>query len=522
MLQKKILLYLAGIIILAGCTKLDERFLGDTTQGAIASNGGNTGTLLQSLYNNLEAVFTPHLTVFPLQELCTDEAIAPTRGTDWDDNGMWRVLHQQKWVSGNPVISDGFNKLNGLVFASTEFLGFSPTIQQQAEARFIRAWAMYLELDLFDQVPYRDPGESVIQPSRVRQGIEALNYIIGELDSIQNDLPDGPASRANKDADRVLLMKCYLNKAVYENRSALAFNFDPADMNKVIRLADEIIQSNRNYQLATNYFDNFAPDNTVIGRENIFTLLNEGGSTPSNETFFAWIIPLHYNQAPSTNGWTTLSKFYDKFEPNEKRRGMVYTTPNAPPNPANEINVGFLFGQQYDYFSGDPLDDGSGAPLSFTRDVHLIEEGPDYRSTGIRPVKYFPDWGPNYFSPDNDFVFFRFSDVLLMKAEAIARGGTGTNVGPYGNTALSIVNALRTHPSRAASALSSVSPTDIYDERGRELWWESWRRQDMIRFGKFLENFQEKEYTSDPKYLIYPIPDDQLAVNPNLKQNPGY
>jgi hypothetical protein len=72
-------------------------------------------------------------------------------------------------------------------------------------------------------------------------------------------------------------------------------------------------------------------------------------------------------------------RFYDKFEPNEKRRGMVYTTPNAPPNPANEINVGFLFGQQYDYFSGDPLDDGSGAPLIFTREVHLIEAGSNYR-----------------------------------------------------------------------------------------------------------------------------------------------
>src|SRR5678810_1450183 len=112
---------------------------------------------------------------------------------------MWRVLHQQKWVSGNPVIIDGFNKLNGLVFASTELLGFNPTAQQKAEARFIRAWAMFLELDLFDQVPYRDPGESVIQPSRVRQGVEALNYIISELDSIQNDLPNGPASKANKD-----------------------------------------------------------------------------------------------------------------------------------------------------------------------------------------------------------------------------------------------------------------------------------------------------------------------------------
>jgi len=246
MIQKRILLYIAGMIILDGCTKLDERFLGDTTQGAIASNSGNTATLLESLYNNLEAVFTHYLYIFPLQELCTDEAIAPTRGTDWDDNGMWRVLHQQKWVSGNPVIIDGFNKLNGLVFASTELLGFNPTAQQKAEARFIRAWAMYLELDLFDQVPYRDPGESVIQPSQVRQGIKALNYIISELDSIQNDLPDGPASRANKDANRVLLMKCYLNKVVYENRSASTFNFDPADMNKVIRLADEIIQSNRN------------------------------------------------------------------------------------------------------------------------------------------------------------------------------------------------------------------------------------------------------------------------------------
>jgi starch-binding outer membrane protein, SusD/RagB family len=522
MLLKRILLCIAGMIILDGCTKLDERFLGDTTQSAIASNSGNTATLLGSLYNNLEAVFTHYLYVFPLQELCTDEAIAPTRGTDWDDNGMWRVLHQQKWVSSNPVISDGFNKLNGLVFASTEFLRFNPTIQQQAEARFIRAWAMYLELDLFDQVPYRDTAESVIQPSRVRQGIEALNYIISELDSIQNDLPNSPASRANKDADRLLLMKCYLNKAVYENRSASAFNFDPADMNKVISLADDIIQSSRNYQLALNYFDNFAPDNTLSGRENIFTLLNEPGSTPKNETFFAWIIPLHYNQAPSTNGWTTLSKFYDKFEPNEKRRGMVYTTPNAPPNPANEINVGFLAGQQYDYTSGDPLGDGSGAPLIFTPEVHLIETGSNYRSTGIRPIKYFPDWGPNYFSPDNDFVFYRFSDVLLMKAEAIARGGTGTNVGSYGNTELSIVNALRTHPSRAASALSSVSLNDIYDERGRELWWEGWRREDMIRFKMFLLPFQEKEYDSDPKYLIYPIPDDQLAVNPNLHQNTGY
>jgi len=55
-----------------------------------------------------------------------------------------------------------------------------------------------------------------------------------------------------------------------------------------------------------------------------------------------------------------------------------------------------------------------------------------------------------------------------------------------------------------------------------ELWWENWRRQDMIRFGKYLKPFQEKKDQSDPKYLKFPIPYEQLAVNPNLAQNNDY
>ena len=109
-----------------------------------------------------------------------------------------------------------------------------------------------------------------------------------------------------------------------------------------------------------------------------------------------------------------------------------------------------------------------------------------------------------------------------MKAEAIFRGGSPTNAGSYGNSALAIINTIRTHPSRGASALLSINLNDILDERGRELWWEGWRRQDLIRFKKFLVPFQEKDYESDPKYLLFPIPADQLAVNPNLVQNPGY
>jgi hypothetical protein len=510
---------LFSIVLLYSCSKLDERFGGDLTQGQVGgSTSSNTAALLQGVYNSLEFTFTSHIVVFPLAELTTDEAIAPTRGPDWDDNGMWRALHQQKWDANNFQISFCFNKLGGTVYAATDILQYNPKPQEKAEARFLRAWAMYLLLDFFDQVPYRDPGESVIQPARIRKGVEALEYIISEVNAVISDLPDGPAYKANKFAAKVLLMKCYLNKAIYTNRASPSF--DIADMNKVISLADEIINSNK-FSFSLNYFDNFAPDNTTIGLENIFTQLNIAGSTPDNTLLLAWLMVLHYSQAGCCNGFSTLADFYNKFESADKRRGMVYRTAASPPNPGNRINIGFLAGQQYDLNTDSPLTDRTGAPLIFTPEVKNIETGANLEVTGIRPLKYFPDYA-NYFSPDNDFVYFRLSDVLLMKAEAILRGGTPTNAGSFGNSALAIVNAIRTDPSRGATSLRSIDLDGLLDERGRELWWEGWRRQDLIRFKKFLLPFQEKNYQSDPKYLLFPIPADQLSVNTNLKQNLGY
>jgi hypothetical protein len=97
-----------------------------------------------------------------------------------------------------------------------------------------------------------------------------------------------------------------------------------------------------------------------------------------------------------------------------------------------------------------------------------------------------------------------------MKAEAIARGGSGS-VG-------TIMTQLAT---RAGVAAAPATLDGIYAERGRELWWEGWRRNDMIRFGKFLAARQLKPGVSNAKYLLYPIPADAL-FNSNLKQNPGY
>lgn len=518
MLRRIISLSICLLMLLSsGCTKLKEKFEGDLTADQVAGQVSSNTALLEGVYNSLRGPFTSHWEIYALLGLTTDEAIVPARGPDWDDNGDWRLLHLHKWNATHMRIRDCFNNLNGTVFAATDMLRYNPTPRQQAEARFLRAWAMYWILDLYDQVPYREPGEAVVEPAKVRKGLDALNYIITEVMAVSPELPDGPSSLANKYAAKMLLMKCYLNKGVYANRQSPAFA--AADMNKVIALADEIINSN-NFVFSANYFDNFAPNNGVLGKENIFTQQNIGGSTPGNRLNMTRNLVLHGSQG-GWNGWATLSDLYNKFEPFDKRRGAVYPTPGSPPNPGNRINVGFYIGQQYNLTTDAPLKDRTGAPLIFIPEVKNIETGSNLEVTGIRPLKYARDY-VNPSSYENDFVYFRLPDVLLMKAEAILRGGTPTNAGTYGNTALSIVNAIRTNPSRNASALSSINFDVLLDERARELWWEGWRRQDLIRFGKFLLPFQQKDYQSDPKNLIFPIPNEQIAVNPNITQNPGY
>jgi hypothetical protein len=187
------------------------------------------------------------------------------------------------------------------------------------------------------------------------------------------------------------------------------------------------------------------------------------------------------------------------------------------------VNVGFLVGQQYNLTNDAILKDRTGQPLIFTPDVAIIETGSNLEVTGIRVNKYPIDYANEASRlSNNDYVYFRLADVLLMKAEAILRGGTGTVAGTFGSTPLALVNSIRTHSSRGASALASVDLNSLLDERGRELYTEFWRRQDLVRFGKFLTPFYDKPFTSDPTYLIFAIPVQQLAVNPNLSQNPGY
>ncbi|THU37000.1 RagB/SusD family nutrient uptake outer membrane protein [Niastella caeni] len=502
MKQYKILIFgLFFMLVLVACTKLDENFESELQQTQTSSIP--VADLLRGAYNSLANPFMDQSRLWAAQEHTTDEVIGPTRGPDWDDNGVWRVLHSHSWTSEHTFLRETYRELLQAQYAATNVLQFNPSAQQAAEARFIRALTVFVVADGWDQVPFRDDLQDLKKTPTVLKGPAALDFVISEVNAIMSTLPDGPAYVANKDGARVLLMKAYLNKGAFASRQNPTF--EAADMNQVITLADQIINSTK-YTLANNIFDNFAPDNDVKSTENIYTLYNKDGDRGGNVRS-RWFLGLHYNMKPSGwNGFTTLSDFYNKFGSTDQRRGGSYPGMTD----VGGVRTGFLVGQQFNE-KGEALKDRKGNPLVFTPEVKLKETGANLEVTGIRVMKYPIDYSGGE-QADNDYVIFRLADVMLMKAEALLRTNNAAG-------ALVIVNAIRTK--RGATPLTSLNPEALLDERGRELYWEGWRRQDLIRFGKFLQPWQEKP-TDDPKYLIFPIPAEQLAVNPNLTQNEGY
>jgi starch-binding outer membrane protein, SusD/RagB family len=488
------------------CTNLEETLNEDLTKTSaeeFLNANTDVNALLKGCYDGLRGPFQDQANFWAAEQHTTDETLGPTRGGDWDDNGIWRVLHNHTWTADHSFLSSTFNQLLQVVFSTTNLLNFNASPQQKAEARYLRAFIMFSVADGWNQVPYRQPGENLLNAPNVLKGAEALDFVISELNAIMGDLPDGPANRANKNGAKGLLMRAYLNKGTFADRANPSF--PQADMDQVIALADQIISTNK-YSLDDNYFDNFAPNNDQVSSENIWTAENIGGSSSGNVRS-RWFCTLHYNQNPSGwNGFTTLSDLYDSFEGSDVRKKASY----AGMTDISGINAGFLIGQQVDK-NGVELDDRKGNKLAYTREVAAIETGNNLEVTGIRVIKYPIDYngGDN---ADNDYVYLRYADVLLMKAEAQMRNGDAG--------ALTIVNDLRTK--RGATALASLNADNLLAERGRELYWEGNRRTDMIRFGKFLAPFQEKPNTSGPERLLFPIPAAALAVNPNLEQNAGY
>ncbi|MEO5984297.1 MAG: RagB/SusD family nutrient uptake outer membrane protein [Ferruginibacter sp.] len=529
------------VVAAFSCTKLDQKLNSTLTSSQAATALGANGTqlLLQNAYNDLGAPYHELNQTFTLEEVTADQCVVPTRAGDWDDGGEWRDLKQHKFgANGTSHISGQFNKLSKLNFDATNVLAFNPTKQQAAEARFLRAISLYQLLDLFGQFPFRNPGDNLLNAPKVLSGEEAVQFIISELTAAVTDLPStSTPDKASKDAANFLLMRAYLNHGAFINRATPAYS--DADMQKVISLGNALIGSGK-YSYSANYFDNFIINNSG-SKEAIFNI----PSTKENYQSFhgRWMGTLHYNQytpknpGAGWNGFSTVADFYNSFGINaiptqtladSVLDGRIGQRFYKGVTDISGVRPGLLIGQQFNE-NGVPLKDRTGLLLKFDPNIvaDLKEKGPDLEIKGIRVIKYSPNYsngGADYGGPTvGNLILFRYPDVVLMVAEAKMRATAADNAG-----ALVLINALRV--ARQAAPLATITlvnttfiadPKTLLAERGRELYWESVRRTDLIRFGVFLKKWAYKE-ASDPKYLLFPIPPSALASNPNLKQNPGY
>jgi hypothetical protein len=533
-----------AVLAIASCTKLDQKL-----QSSIVFNP-NSGTatptaLLNGTYNDLTGMLHGQDQLFSLEENTGDMCLVPTRGGDWDDNGVWRVLHAHTWTATHSQFISLFNGLGKLESDALSTLASSPTAVQSDEALFLRSVAQFYYLDLFGQVPYRDVANyNAITAAPVYQPAAAVDNLVTTLNGIisRNALPTSNIPyRASIDAAKFLLMKVLLNKGAFINRTAPTFA--DADMQQVVTLGNQLVASAR-YSLTPNYFDNFGPNNATTGKEAIWSWPNNGSGSingiNSGGTNARWMMTLHYNSytgnygSAGWNGFSTVADFYNTFEGHgdasattvidttkDKRLGGRYY-PGV--TNASGLRPGLLAGQQKNEAGVNEVDRHNN-PLTFTPTVNLVETNAStLEIAGIRIVKYPPDYSAyNGGNQKNQLQIYRYADVLLMIAEAKLR-----QAAPDAAGALVLVNQLRV--ARGATPWVSVTlvntgnvadPNTLLAERGRELYWESWRRQDLIRFGVFLKPWALKT-TDDPKRLLFPIPSDQLIANPNLLQNAGY
>ena len=487
-------LLLAGfalICLASACTKLatteNDSEIGKAGGIFVA---GDASKLLASAYTKLD-VYTDQANIYSLGQHTSAEMIPPTRGVDWGDNGVWRTLDAHTWDATHSFVLNAWNQLNERSYNMNELLASNPTEAQAAEAKFIRALHMHNVLDYWGQVPTRDVNSKITDEPTVLAGAAAFDFIVKDLTEALPKLssvgPNVANGKANQAAANYLLAKMYLNKHIYTGASKA----DPADMAKVIAYCDAVTGSGAAaYSLEDKYFDNFTKN---ASKEVIFVTLS---GSPQNR----WFMTLHYDQNPSGwNGFTTLADFYGKFDKNADQR---FGTPAKKDGTKfSGIGKGFLVGTQYDDNGKVVENKRTKKDLVFTPDIILAGAT---TGMGIRTIKYHPADAANY-------ILMRYGAVVLMKAEAQLRAGNAA-------AAATTVSTLRTK--RGLAAVATVSENEMFDEWGRETYWEGGARTNEIRFGKFLTGTGASN--NAPGTVLFPIPSAALASNSKLKQNTGY
>lgn len=470
--------------------------------------------------------------IYDYNTLTTDEAIIPIRGGNWYDGGLWKNMYDHTWTATDTDLYNVWKYLYKVIVLSTKsletieknkaLLTEQQRVDYAAEVRAVRAMYYYYAMDMFGRIPILQSSTQKTADIRQSNRSDVFWYVVKELQDVapllaneHSNLQGNYYGRVTRPVAWFLLAKLSLNAEVYTDDDwtdssrpdgkTIMFDIEGNKKNAwqtCVHYCDLITAAG--YTLEADYTKNFAVHNEG-STENIFTIpldkilyLNE---------FHYLFRSRHYAHGGAYSGASengTCATLHTMAV-----NGFGTETPDA------RLDMNFYTGKVEVDGKYVTLDDGTPLeykPLAVEKN---LTASPYLETAGARMKKYEVD--RTAYSdgrmPDNDIVLYRYADVLLMKSEAKVRNGESGD---------EEMNAVR---SRVGMPSLSATLDNILNERLLELVWEGWRRQDMIRFGTYCNQYDihtpseadKKGYTT-----VFPIPEKVRELNPNLKQNPGY
>ncbi len=511
-----------------------EQFLARIYAGLIVT--GQQGPAGNPDIGGIDEGFSEYLRLYwYLQEIPTDEAVI-----GWNDPGL-PPLNTGTWDAGNEMVKAMYYRVFFQVMMANEFLrqtvddsldarGQSDmkdvVHQYRAEARFLRALSYAHGIDLFGNIPLvteADPLGATPPKQATRDSI--YKFVVSELTTIKDSLPAaGPNSygRATPDAANMLLAELYLNAGVYTGTT------DYAD---ALNAAAAVINSGH-YNLASNFRDNFTADNN-LSPEMIFASPQDGSHT---QTWGGMTFLVHagcggamkaswFGMDYCWGGYRMTQQAYRLFGAGDSRGAMIFDSLAAYDSTTAARTRDSLA------WAADTTQPKNFTAIDSTMSDSVIavgnfENGPAYPKFTNETSTGGP--GQQQTMVDTDFPIFRLAEAYLIYAEAQVRGGGGSP-----GLALQYVNDLRERAYGDAShniTAAQLTLPFLLDERGRELMYEAKRRTDLVRYDMFQSGnylWAWKGGSAGGTALaagrdLYPLPQDELVANPNLKQNPGY
>ena len=475
--------------------------------------------------------------IYDLQTFGSDEAMIPTRGTDWYDGGIWQELYRHDWTPGHPMLGNAWSYLYKVITLCNRSLELLEShqhlldevqyVEYTAEVRALRAIYYWYLMDLFGRIPIITTSKTSLSQLEQMPRSQIFKFVCTELQQVCPNLHHENSARPGDYYGRVtyhvacfVLAKLMLNAEVY-----LDNNWTDGDHPDGSALTISVNGETMNAWEATIYYCNQL-ENADYELEELYSSNFEVHNENSNENI--WVIPmdkdLYYNE---------MQYFFRSWH---YRHAAAYgfTGENGACATKRTLEI-FKYGTWSEdprfllnYYDGIVFDndrkivrDRNGEVFEYKPwEVELdLSDSPYLETAGARMNKYVVDRNAtkNGKLMDNDIVLFRLADVLLMHAEALLRNGQAEEGQDY-------FNAVR---GRVDTPEKPLTLQNLLDERLLELCWEGWRRQDLIRFGQYESLFMGDQWDAkvderDRHTTVFPIPGGMINFNPNLTQNPGY